>query len=55
MDEIESRLRIVDIPVGQDLGDDHTGSINTEMELLPGTLATSTVLGCRPLAFADDG
>ncbi len=53
-DEIDSGLRIVDIPVGQDLGDNRTGPINTEMELLPGTLATSTVLGCRPFALADD-
>jgi hypothetical protein len=28
------------------------GSMNTEMELLPGTLATSAVLGCRPFSGA---
>jgi hypothetical protein len=51
-DQIKSRLRIVNIPVGQDLGDDHTRLINTEMEFLPGALAAPSVLGCGPLAFA---
>lgn len=31
IEEIESGLRIVGIPVGQDLGDNHTGSINAEI------------------------
>ncbi len=48
-------LRVVGIPVGQDFGDDHTRSIDTEMEFLPGTLAASSMLDGRPLAFADNG
>ena len=53
IDEIESGLRVVGIPVGQDLGDDHTKLIDTEMEFLPRSLAASSVFGCRPLAFAN--
>ena len=52
---MESGLRVVGIPVGQDFGGDHTRSIDTEMEFLPGTLPASSMLDGRPLAFADNG
>jgi hypothetical protein len=52
IDQIKSGLRIVNIPVGQDLSDDYTKAINTEMKFLPGALAAPFVLGCCPLTFA---
>ncbi len=55
IDEINTHPRVVGTSVSQRLSNDHSRSINSEMELFPGTLATSTVLGCRPLAFAEDG
>ena len=41
--------------VSQSLGDNHARSIDTEMKLLPGTLAATPVLYGCPLTFADDG
>ena len=55
IDEALSGLRVVGIPVGQSPDDDHTRSIDAEMKLLPATFAVYSMLGCRPLAFADDG
>ena len=52
--ELEGRLRIVNIPVGKDLGEDHTRLINSEMKLLTTTSAAASILGGRPLAFTDD-
>ena len=53
--EAQSRLRIVSIPVSQDLGDDHACSIDTKMKLLPGALAAATMLYGGPFTLADDG
>jgi hypothetical protein len=52
IDEIKSRLRVVSARVGQGLGDDHTRSIGTEIELPPGADAAPSVLDCGPLPFA---
>ena len=50
--QIEGCLRVVSASMSQSLGDDHARSIDPDMEFLSGTLATSSVPGCRPLAFA---
>ncbi len=55
IDEAKNRPRIVNIPVSQDLGDNHASSIDAEMKFLPSTLAAATMLDSGPLAFPDDG
>ena len=54
IDQSGSGLRVVGTPVGQGLGDNHTRSFDTEMEFLPTSFAFPSMLGCGPLAFADD-
>ena len=53
--EAKSRPRIVRLPVGQELGDDHARSIDAQMKFLPGALSATSILDGGPLAFADDG
>jgi hypothetical protein len=55
IDEIKGSLRVVSTPVSQGLGNDQSRSLDTDMEFLPGALSTSSMLHCRPFAFADDG
>ena len=55
IDEIEGSLRVVRTPVSQGLCNDQSRSLDTEMEFLPGALSASSMLHCRPFAFADDG
>ncbi len=54
-EQVKSCFRIVNIPVGQDLGDDRTRSIHTKMKLPPATPAAASILGGGPLSFANDG
>ena len=54
IDQIETGLRVVGIPVGQHLRDDHTRSIDAEVQLLPPAFSLSSMLRGSPLAFADD-
>jgi hypothetical protein len=53
-DEIETCVGIGGIAARQDLRNDHTRTINAEMELLPSTFPLLPVLGGRPFAFAND-
>ena len=55
VDYRKPHLRIVEIPIGQNLSDDHARSINAEMKLLPSTPTAPAILGGSPLSFANDG
>ena len=52
-DQIDARRRVIERRLGQDFGDDHTRSVDRNMELLPATRAASAVFRGGPFAFAD--
>ena len=52
--EIETCPGVVYIAVRQGLRDDHTRTIDTEVELLPASFSLIAVLGGCPFAFAND-
>ena len=54
VDEIERGVRIVSIPVCENLGNDHSRPIDTEIEFLSSALAAAFMLDCCPLALAND-
>ena len=49
-DQINARRRVIDLRLSQDLGDDHTRSVDTDMELLLASRAASAVFRGGPLA-----
>ncbi len=53
-DQIDRRRRIVNVPAGEGVGDDHAGSVDTQMELLPATDAASAMFHGGPFPFARD-
>ena len=55
IDEINTHPRVVGASVSQCLGHDRPRLIDTNMQLLPGTLAAPSMFRCGPFAFADDG
>ncbi len=54
VDQTQGGPRVIDVAVSQDARDDRARFIDTEMELLPATLAASSVLRGGPVTFADD-
>ena len=52
-DQIDARRRVIERRLGQDFGDDHTRSVDRNMERLPATRAASAVFRGGPFAFAD--
>jgi len=54
-EEIESSIRIVHAPAGQEFDDDHARSVDAQMKFLPGVLGAASMLDSGPLALADDG
>ncbi|MFT4647553.1 MAG: hypothetical protein ACI9X4_000766, partial [Glaciecola sp.] len=49
-----ARVRIIHIPVGQDLCNDLASSIDSDVKLPPTPLSSFTVLCCRPFTLPDD-
>ena len=54
LDKTHARRGVIGRRLGQRLGNDHAGSVDTEMELLPASLAASPVFRRGPFALADD-
>lgn len=54
LDHGESGLRLVGIPIGEDLANDRTRSIDTEVELFSAAFALPAMLRGRPFSFAND-
>ena len=54
LDQTDARRCVIGCRLSDRLGYDHAGAVDTEMQLLPATLAAVPVFRCGPLALADD-
>ena len=55
LDEIAACRGVIDGRLGDRLGTDHAGSVDTEMQLLPSPTAAPPVFHSRPFTLAHDG
>ena len=51
VDQIEGRRRVVNMPAGQGVSDDHARSVDAQMKLLPAAYTASTMFHGRPFTF----
>ena len=51
VDQIEGRRRVVNMPAGQGVSDDHARSVDAQMKLLPAAYTTSAMFHGRPFTF----
>ena len=51
-DQIDTHGPVIDRRLGQHMGDDHAAPVDTQMEFLPASPATSAVFRGGPLPFA---
>ena len=54
VEQLTHPVSVICVAVGQHLGDDHSGAIHSEVQLLPTPPALPTVLGGGPFAFSND-
>jgi len=54
LNQTDARRRVIGRRIRDRLGDDDASAVDTEMQLLPATLAAFPVFRCGPLALADD-
>ena len=54
-DQIDAHRRVIDRRLGQRMRDDHTGPVDTQVQLLPASPATYAVFRGGPFAFTDNG
>ena len=51
VDQIEGRRRVVNMPAGQGVSDDHARSVDAQMKLLPAAYTASAMFHGRPFTF----
>ena len=51
VDQIEGRRRVVNMPAGQGVSDDHARSVDAQMKLLPAASTASAMFHGRPFTF----
>ena len=51
VDQIEGRRRVVNMPAGQGVSDDHARSVDAQMQLLPAAYTASAMFHGRPFTF----
>ena len=51
VDQIEGRRRVVNMPAGQGMSDDHARSVDAQMKLLPAASTASAMFHGRPFTF----
>ena len=51
VDQIEGRRRVVHMPAGQGVSDDHARSVDAQMELLPATRTAASMFHGGPFTF----
>ena len=54
INQAKPRLRVISVPVGQHLGNDHAIAIDSKVHLLPSPLSSFAMLRRRPFAFSDN-
>src|SRR5262249_50764285 len=54
LNQLDGCRRVIDSGLGQRVRDDDTRAVDTQMELLPASLAVSSVFRSSPLPFAQD-